>query len=112
MLLDEFLPEFDMRASYRRRIAAPTDRVCASLRTADFDHWGLMRVLVGIRALPGLLWEPSATWRRVWAGRRRRPVTLTRLLEQGFSLLGERPGEELVLGTVGLCSRCGVFGAN
>jgi hypothetical protein len=101
MLLDEFLPEFDARASYGIRIAAPPDRVYASLRTADFDHWGLMRVLVGLRALPGLLWAPSATWRRVWAGRRRRPVTLGRLLEGGFSLLGERPGEELVLGTVG-----------
>ena len=62
MLLDEFLPEFDVRASYAIRIAAPPDRVYAGLRTADFDHWGLMRVLVGLRGLPGLLWEPSATF--------------------------------------------------
>ena len=101
MLLNEFLPEFDARASYSLRILAPPDRVYASLRTADFDHWGLMRVLLGLRALPALLWAPQATWRRLWAERRRQRITLERVLERGFTLLGERPGEELVLGTVG-----------
>ncbi len=101
MLLDEFLPTFDVRASYAIRIVAPPDRVYTSLRTADFDHWGLMRVLFGVRALPGFLWEPQATWRRLYSERRRQRVTLERVLERGFSLLGERPGEELVLGTVG-----------
>lgn len=101
MLLDEFLPTFHVRATYGIRVAASPERVYASLRTADFDHWGLMRVLVGVRALPGLLGDPSGTWRRLRAARPRRPVTLEHLLEGGFSLLGERPGEELVLGTVG-----------
>lgn len=101
MLLDEFLPQFDVRASYTTRVAAPPDRIYASLRTADFDHWGLMRVLVGLRSLPGLAWAPADTWRRIRGGRGRRPVTLDRLLEGGFTLLGERPGQELVLGTIG-----------
>jgi hypothetical protein len=101
MLLDEFLPEFDVRASCTTRIAAPPDRVYASLRTANFDHWGLMRVLVGLRWLPGLASAPSDAWRRIRAGRGRRPVTLDRLLDGGFTLLGERPGQELVLGTIG-----------
>ena len=101
MLLDDLLPEFDVRASYAIRIAAPQGRIYASLRTADFDHWGLMRVLFGLRALPALLREPQAMWRRLRSERRRQRVTLERLLERGFTLLGERPEEELVLGTVG-----------
>ena len=101
MLLDEFLPAFDVRASYAIRIVAAPDRIYASFRTADFDHWGLMRALLGVRALPALLWEPQATWRRLRSARRRQCVTLERVLEGGFTLLGERPDEELVLGTVG-----------
>lgn len=101
MLLDEFLPAFDVRARYAIRIDSPPARIYASLRTADFDHWGLMRVLVGLRALPAWLWEPQATWRRFRSERRPQRVTLERVLERGFTLLGERPGEELVLGTVG-----------
>ena len=101
MLLDDFLPEFDVRASYAIRIVAPPDRIYASLRTADFDHWGLTRVLMSLRALPALLSEPQAVWRRLHSGRRRQRVTLERVLERGFTLLGERPDEELVLGTVG-----------
>jgi hypothetical protein len=106
MLLDEFLPDFDVRASHALRVAAPRDRVYASLRTVDFDHWGLMRLLFALRALPALLWPPVA-WRRVWTARRRQRITLERVLERGFTLLGERPGEELVLGTVGRFWRLG-----
>jgi hypothetical protein len=40
MLLDDYLPEFDVRTSYATRIAASPARVYASLRTANFDHWG------------------------------------------------------------------------
>ena len=101
MLLDEFLPEFDARASHSLRILARPDRVYASLRTANFDHWGLMRVLFGLRALPALLLAPQAAWHRLWAGRRRQRITLEQVLERGFTVLGERPGEELVLGAVG-----------
>jgi hypothetical protein len=41
MLLDDYLPEFDVRTSYATRIAASPARVYASLWTANFDHWGV-----------------------------------------------------------------------
>jgi hypothetical protein len=100
MLLDEFLPAFDVRASHAIRIGAPPDRIYASLRTADFDHWGLMRALFGLRTFPALLLEPRALRRRL-LNERRQGVTLERVLERGFTVLGERPNEEIVLGTVG-----------
>jgi hypothetical protein len=102
MLLDDYLPAFDARASYATRIAAPPERVYACLRTADFDRWGATRALYALRALPTLPTAPRETWRRVRAELRPRRVTLDDLLARGFALLGERPGEELLLGTVGV----------
>src|SRR5260370_498691 len=101
MLLDNFMPESDVRASYVTRIAASPERVYACLWTADFDHWGLTRALYALRALPTIVTAPRETWRRVRVELRPHRVTLDDMLAEGFTLLGERPGEELVLGTVG-----------
>jgi hypothetical protein len=51
MLLDDFMPECDVRTSHATRIDAPPERVYACLRTADLDHWGLTRALYALRAL-------------------------------------------------------------
>jgi hypothetical protein len=101
MLLDEVLPEFHVRASYGTQVVASPERVYASVWTADFDHWGLMRALLMLRGLPGLLTAPRQTWRRMRARGGLRRVRLEDVLASGFTLLGEQPGEELVLGTVG-----------
>jgi hypothetical protein len=100
MLLDDWLPSFDVSASYAARVAAPPEWVYACLRTADLSRWGLARALVALRTLPALAVAPRESWPRL-VERRRRPLTLDALLAGGFVLLGERPGEELVLGTVG-----------
>jgi hypothetical protein len=101
MLLDDFMPEFDVRIRQAIRIAASPERVYACLWTTDFDHWGLTRSLHGLRALPGLTAAPRETWRRVRVELRPHRIALDDMQEEGFTLLGERPGEELVLGTVG-----------
>jgi hypothetical protein len=101
MLLDEVLPEFDVRASYSTSVVASPKRGYATVWTADFDHWGLMRALFLLRGLPGLLAAPRETWRRVRRRGGRRRVRLDDVLASGFTLLGEQPGEEVVLGTVG-----------
>jgi hypothetical protein len=107
MLLDDWMPESDVRASHATRIAASPERVYACLRTADFDHWGLTRALYALRALPTFAAAPRETWRRVRAELRPHRVTLDDVLAGGFTLLGERPGEELVLGTMGRFWRAG-----
>jgi len=101
MLLDDYLPTFDVRTRQTTRVAAPPDRVYASLRTTNFDHWGLTRTLYALRTLPAFPTAPWATWQRFRAELRRPRWTLTEVLADGFSLLDERPGAELVLGTVG-----------
>jgi hypothetical protein len=62
MLLDDYLPEFDVRASHATGIAAPPERVYACLWTADFDRWGLTRALYALRALPMVAAAPRETW--------------------------------------------------
>jgi hypothetical protein len=101
MLLDDYLPEFDVRTSYATRIAASPARVYASLWTANFDHWGVTRALYAVRTLPSFPARPRETWRRVRDELFRKRFTLDGMLSEGFSVLEERPGEELLLGTVG-----------
>ena len=101
MLLDDFMPEFDARASYATRVAASPERVYPHLWTTNFDYWGLTRALYALRALPTVAADPRETWRRVRVELRPHRVTLEDVLAEGFTLIGERPGEELVLGTMG-----------
>ena len=101
MLLDDYLPEFDVRTSYATRIAASPPRVYASLWTANFDQWGVTRALYAVRTLPSFPARPRETWRRFCDELFRQRFTLDGMLSEGFTLLEERPGEELVLGTVG-----------
>jgi hypothetical protein len=101
MLLDDYLPEFDVRTSYATRIAASPARVYASLWTANFDHWGVTRALYAVRTLPSFPARPRETWRRFRDELFCRRFILKGMLSEGFALLEERPGQELVLGTVG-----------
>ena len=101
MLLDDYLPEFDVRTSYATRIVAPPARVYASLWTANFDYWGVTRALYAVRTLPSFPARPRDTWRRLRDELFRKRFTLDAMLSEGFALLEERPGEELVVGTVG-----------
>jgi hypothetical protein len=100
-LLDEYLPEFDVRNCFATRVAASPARVYASLRTANFDYWGVTRTLYAVRALPTFLVAPRDTWRRFRRALGRKHANLQDMLAGGFTVLAERPGEELVLGTVG-----------
>jgi hypothetical protein len=101
MLLDDFLPEFDVRTRHVIRVAASQEHVYACLRTADFNHWGLTRALYALRTLPALPNAPVETWRRFMKELQRQHFKLEDLLANGFTVLGEESGEELVLGTVG-----------
>ena len=58
MLLDDYLPEFDVRTRYATRIATSPARVYASLWTANFDHWRIARALYALRMLPSFPARP------------------------------------------------------
>src|SRR5215813_12131638 len=49
MLLDDFLPEFDVRTHHAIRVAAPPEHVYRCVRSTNFDHWGITRALYALR---------------------------------------------------------------
>ena len=94
-LLDQALPRYDVRERHSIRIHAPAARVYAVLRSCDLSGSRVVRALFALRELPATL------------GRRDRGCTdppalsINSLLRNGFILLAERPGAELVLGSIG-----------
>jgi len=95
------LPEFDVRICRTTHIGASPGRVYSSLWNTDFDYWGITRALYAFRTLPSLPLAPLETWRRFRKEFGRQRFTLEDMLAEGFTLLGEQPNEELLLGTVG-----------
>jgi hypothetical protein len=92
LLLDRWLPEFDVSKRHTISIAAPADRIYEEVLRYDF---GRSRVTGALMALRG------------YGLRRRRAAAAgpasfrDRLTRFGFTLLEEKPGEELVFGLVG-----------
>lgn len=101
LLIDAFLPHFDVTASYATHVAAPPERAWAAVRALEMRGSPLVRGLFLLRSLPALLAHPRRTLAARREGNRGLGLTMDQLLRGGFTLLGERPGEELLLGLVG-----------
>jgi hypothetical protein len=93
-LIDELMPRFDEFERHQILIPALPAAVYAALRRVDLMSSRLIRGLLMLRSLPAVLRRPRDRGPRG-------PVTLDRMLEGGFVLLGERPERELALGVVG-----------
>ena len=84
-LIDEFMPQYDVRERHRIRVAASPDATYAALRTADLTGSVVIRVLAFLRT-----------------GRRHRPhATLESFANRGFHLIAESPPREMVIGIEG-----------
>lgn len=90
VLIDEFLPVYDFTLHNHIEIDAPIEEVYAVVRNLDLRDATLFRFLVWLRGAPARL-----------RGQRILRSTLEDLLKHGFTLLGEEPPHELVLGMVG-----------
>jgi hypothetical protein len=88
MLIDDFLPDYDVRKQHRITVNAPVDRVYAAVRRLDISGAKLSMLLFRLRGIPAGLSTPSC-------------FTLDDFLRMRFILLGERPNEELLLGVAG-----------
>ena len=88
MLIDDFLPGYDVGERHRTEVRAPADKVYAAVRRLDLSRARVSMLLFRLRGLPAGLRAPSC-------------LTLDDFLRTGFILLGERPDEELLLGLVG-----------
>jgi hypothetical protein len=84
-----------------RFIPSSPARVYAALRTADFGRSPLVRLLFAVRAVPAILRHPVRALAQRGSRGREIPRTLPGLTERGFGVVGERSGDEVVLGVVG-----------
>ena len=107
MLVDEFLPVFDVSDEVATVVAADTATTWRALVDADLIELGRRRPLVGllgaVRILPDLVWQrlhgehPSTAPERLTL----RDISSLPMSGGGWILLEERAEEELALGLVG-----------
>ena len=92
MLIDRFMPSFDVSEHHERRIDAPPSVAFDITRRIDLARSPIASILFGIRRIPQLVTGTSPTIRT---------LTLDSLVDYGFVVLAEEPGEEIVLGAIG-----------
>jgi hypothetical protein len=88
MLIDDFLPVYDVRKQHHTMVRAPIDKVYAAVRRLDISQAKLSIFLLRLRGIPTGISASSC-------------FTLNDFLKMRFILLGEKPNEELLLGVVG-----------
>ena len=94
MLIDSFAPTPDAAEIHSIVINAPRATVYRALRSADLGQSLIIKVLLALRSIPRYIAHPCAMPRN-------RKITLQTLMDSGFGLLAEKPGEEIVLGITG-----------
>ena len=92
MRLDVWLPEFDVSKRHAVQIAAPLGRVYQEILRYDFGGSIVTTLLMGLRGYG---------FRRKRTGASEGSTLSERLERFAFTLLEEKPGEELVFGLVG-----------
>ena len=89
LLLDEVLPNYHVHEVHARHVAADREAVFRALRTVAAGDLRVSGLLIALRGLAG----PREVSDRA------RPL-LAAMAARGFAELGERPGEQLVLGLI------------
>jgi hypothetical protein len=92
VLLDRWLPEFDVSKRHSIEITAPRERVYEELLRYDFGGSAVTGLLMGLRGYG---------FRMKRARKADHPSLPEKLERFGFTLLEERTGEELVFGLIG-----------
>jgi hypothetical protein len=88
MLIDDFLPSYDVHERHRVRVRAPLGEVYSAVRELDLREARLSMFLFRLRGMPSGKKAPTC-------------FKLDDFLKMRFILLGERANEELLLGLVG-----------
>jgi hypothetical protein len=100
MLIDSYMPAYDVRERHHTRVAASREATYAALWTANLANAPLARMLLALRALPAALGHGVSGVRTLWK-RGAEPITLATFRERGFRVLAELPPTELVIGVEG-----------
>jgi hypothetical protein len=101
-LLERFLPTYDERVAHVDLFRAPAATCYDTARGLDLLGSPVIRVLLGIRALPQALADRRADPDGAADTRRQAPTfRLDDMLGHGWTLLAEIPGEEVVFAQIG-----------
>ena len=92
MLIDEFLPDYDVVEHHAIDVDAPVDAAYRAVKELDLARSPVVLALLFARGLPHLF---------TGAVKPKRRLRLDDMVESGFVVLGEEPDRELVLGIVG-----------
>ena len=79
MLIDQILPRYDLREYHQVQIKGSPTEIYRTVRALDFSDSFLIRTLFRLRGLPATL------------------KSVDDLLQAGFVLVDEQPGQEFVL---------------
>src|ERR1700686_3148899 len=94
MLIDSFAPNPDTVERHSIAINASPETVYRALWAADLGGSPIIKLLLGLRALPELVLHGARGLRRD------RRITLQHVIDSGFGILANEP-EEIVLGVTG-----------
>ena len=97
-LLDEWMPAFDVATEHAIDVAASVERTYQVARSSQLSTPLLVRVLVGLRAIPALAARMGSARR---AGATAAAAQVTGPGGLPFTLLAEAPGSKFVLGLAG-----------
>ena len=92
MLIDEFLPHYDVVEHHAIDVEAPVDDAYRAVKELDLARSPVVLALLFARGLPHLF---------TGAVKPKRQLRLDDIVESGFVVLAEEPERELVLGIVG-----------
>jgi hypothetical protein len=92
VLIDEFLPDYDVVEHHEVDVDAPVGEAYSAVKGLDLARSPVVLALLFARGLPHLF---------TGAVKPKRRLGLDDLVESGFVVLGEEPDRELVLGIVG-----------
>jgi hypothetical protein len=102
LLIDQFLPTYDLAVVHSRVFRAPPERCFNTVAGFDLFQLPAFRVLIGARGLPQRLADlVGRRGDKAEAGSPSPRFRLRDLPAMGWMLLDERPGAELVFGQVG-----------
>lgn len=92
MLLDRYLPEWDVRSHHETVVDAAPDRAYRAARSMDLGRSWPVSALVAVRSIPYVVTGKIAL---------RRSLTLDSMIDAGFTILAEEVDREIVLGAIG-----------
>jgi hypothetical protein len=94
MLIDDFLPAYDVTEYHELEIRAPLEKVYQAALNLNLSGSKIVRLLLALRGMPALLRKNSKSVEEPH-------FNLEGLLKSGFILLAKEPEKELLLGLVG-----------